>query len=81
MPNQDGDVRLSQAETVDRTLSDLGVSGVPFVRVFNKVDLVQDPLTVQAAASGTLEATVCVAARHGLVQPLVDKLAGLSRPA
>lgn len=64
----------SQAQTVDKALSDLGVNGVRVIPVFNKMDLVEEPEAFRAMVRERFEGAVCVSAEPGRVAELVEAL-------
>jgi GTP-binding protein HflX len=49
---------------VEDVLASVGASGIPIVRIFNKIDLVRRPVTVRRNASGEVE-RIDVSALHG----------------
>lgn len=59
----------SQIETVEKILVDLGANDIPILKVFNKVDLVPDPMELVSNNKGSGNYSVYISAKTGVGIP------------
>ncbi|HSV73236.1 MAG TPA: GTPase HflX [Chthonomonadales bacterium] len=63
-----------QKEAVERVLEELGAAGKPMIAVYNKADLVTDPLALREAVASTPNACYISATRAEGIPALMDRI-------